>query len=178
MISENFVGPLFNRVSLFDKKPKLIVFHRSGYTAHFSSGHHQTGYDTPESFFLPSKWWAHDWTTTRDAAQCEGVPWVDLRKAVESESGRKWVYVGPLVNVDLPIGEVDRLTGPDALMAVAFSQSSGEFATLLALHAVSRNKGEVAGPLDGVSILEYCDGWKNHGADIGFVNGGEFVKIS
>lgn len=179
MISERFTGPLPNRIARFDDPPALLKFTRSGYTLDFyrkNGRAHQEGYDSPENFFRPSHWWAHDYTTTRDPAQLEGIPWLDIREAVETPEGRRWVFTGPLCDPKLADGQVDDLE-VQGLTCAGLISGGGEFAALLTMQAAHKaTDRKKPGPLDSVSVAEYVRGWIAHGARGGIIRGGEFVQ--
>lgn len=159
--------------------PRLVCFGR-GHTIHFartvepgggSSLMTEQGYDSPEDFFQPSKWWAHDWLEQRDKAEFEGVPYVDKRAAVETPEGMEWVLKGPLVDVDLDDGEVSELPPISPIMGFGLAHSG--FGGLLAMHLAQKSKAK-RGSLDGVSVAEYVAGWWKHGATVGVIQDGQF----
>lgn len=127
----------------------LVKFSRGGSTEYRSTGRSEVyGYEDPESFFAPRRWWAHDYATEADPDLWEGCLWLDTRAAVETEAGRRWVFRGPLPDASLAAGEISRITagtGP-------------------------------AGCLDSVDLLTYVRGWLEHGARGGRIRGGQFVE--
>jgi len=103
------------------------------------------------------------------------MPAIDKREAVDTPEGFKWVYQGPMVDVDLPDGEVDQCPEPNPIMALAMMEGQNEFGTMLVLQKSSRLAKEPRGPLDSVSISEYIEGWRAHGAKIGKFTNGKYV---
>lgn len=169
--------PMHNVIQREEKAPRLVTFGRGGHGIEFAGNcRHESGYDRPENFFGPRKWWAHDYTTQRDASQFEGVPWVDMRPAVETSAGFSWAYRGPLVNVDLPPGGINRLGAVDPIMGRAMVESGGEFGALLIMQAAARLEKVAAGPLDYVDVWTFCAGWKKVGARVGIIKSGQFVE--
>jgi len=164
-------------VRIVSEPGKLISFGVAGHVIHFGHGKRLEGYETPESFFRPSRWWAHDYATREDPAPWEGVAWVDKRDAIETDEGYRWVFRGPMVNVDLPPGGVHRC--PDlagSIMAAAMIQDGGTFGALLTAQEVHRATAATPGPLDDVDVETYLAGWKAHGARVGHIRGGLFVE--
>lgn len=153
--------------------PKLVVFGCGRTTIHYTANHRCEGYDHPEDFFEPSRWWTHDHAERKGIEQWEGVPYVDLRAAVDHAAGYKMVINGPMVDVDLEPGEVERLPEPDPIMAGAMAFNS--YGTLLTLQKAARVQGKRAGPLDSVSIAEYLDLWREAGATVGVIRNGQFM---
>ena len=142
---------------------KLVEFGRGGDTVYFGKGCTCSGYGDPDR---PHAAAPHD-----DLVIPDGTPAVDVRPAIDTDEGYKWVFKGPLVNVDLPDSDVDRCPQPDSLMACAMAGNA--FGGLLALQEVHRyNSPKTAGPLDSVSIPVFVAGWREHGARIGhYLNG-------
>ena len=145
---------------------KLVEFGNGGDTVYFAKGSRCEGYGSPEN---PHAAAPHDDLTIPD-----GTPAVDVRPAIETDDGYRWVFKGPLVNVDLPESEVDRCPQPDSLMACAMA--GNEFGTLLALQECHRHSSPAtAGPLDSVSTGVFVQGWREHGARIGHYQNGAIV---
>lgn len=173
------------RTKKCDGTPKLVTFGKRGHTIHFArkfeyggySSSREEGYDDPENFFEPSKWWAHTWMERRDIREFEGCAWVNMREAVETDQGFKMAVSGPMVNVDLADGEIDRCPQPSEMMATAMmSEPGNQFGQLLALQGVSRAKREKIGPLDSICISAYLQAWKEVGAMVGRIINGQFVQ--
>lgn len=173
------------RIERERKQPRLVTFGRGGFSVYF--GRHKdgelsysqsvlSGYDDPQDFFQARKWWAHDYKTIRDSAQYEGVPFIDMREAVESGDGYSWAIKGPMVNVDLEPETCSPCPQPDALMVAGIAGNPDPtFATLLVLNAATRATGR--GCLDSVSIPEFVAGWKAHGATVGTIQDGKFIAV-
>tara|TARA_R100000306_G_scaffold61072_2_gene62735 strand:- start:375 stop:890 length:516 start_codon:yes stop_codon:yes gene_type:complete len=141
---------------------KLISFGKGGHTIHYGTVDNCTskrqGYETPASFeALPE----HD-----------GAPCIDVRDAVDTDAGYRWVFSGPMVDVDLPAGEVSGidLSPGSSMVADAIGKQADTYGTLVRLHRASTSK---AGPLDSVAIPEYLAGWYDNGARVGVVVDGE-----
>ena len=137
------------------RQGKLLSFGEGGHSIDFGSGWTLSGYDEPETF--------DGWDDVP-----EGCPVLDKRPAMDTKEGYWWVFRGPMVNVDLPEGEVDRLRiSEDNPMIHAMLSGSGNlFGALAALHITSK---EPVGPLDYVSTKDYIKGWVNLGAKEGVV---------
>jgi hypothetical protein len=151
---------------------KLIKFTERGHTVHLASQHYsnvsQSGYESPESFCQPYHWWADKSDTTRVHYENmtipdSGVPVLDIRQATQTPEGVSWVFKGPLLDVDLPDGQVSELPTPDPLFAGAVANNA--YGKLLAIHA-GKEQGK-RGALDSVSVSEYINGWKEHGGKVG-----------
>jgi hypothetical protein len=86
--------------------------------------------------------------------------------------GFNWAFSGPMVNVDLKDGEIDAC--PELSEIFASAVSNNQFGTMLAVHKATKVK-QKRGALDKVSIKEYVDGWRDHGARIGRYRGGNII---
>lgn len=139
---------------------KLVRFGRGGDTVYFGGGSRSEGYGSPER--------PHAATVRPDRLIPDGTPVVDVRAAVVTPEGFQWVFRGPMLNPDLPDGEVSELGDP-GIMAAALAGS--QYGDLLAIHVTDKKPG-TAGPLDYVGIAQYVKGWREHGARIGhYLNG-------
>lgn len=162
------------------KRAGLLHFGARGHTIHASSETCQ-GYEDPESFVRPYHWWAHPpeqmslhWDSYEIPA--EGVAVVDVRAAIETPEGYSWVFKGPLVDVDLADDQVNECPMPSPILAFGLAQSG--YGLLLADHVVAKNSPQrKRSSLDSVSVSEYINGWREHGARIGrfFVRNGAGV---
>lgn len=134
---------------------KLVEFGRGGDRVHFGSGHASSGYGTPDNphaadpacYIFP-----------------DGTPAIDKRDAVKTPEGFSWVFKGPLVDVDLPPGTVDKLN-----LGASPAPAEGQedmFGALVALQRATADT-ENLGPLDTVDARTYIEGWRRHGARIG-----------
>lgn len=163
---------------------RLLVFARKGHTLYFNhvpnpmgySNCHCTGYEDPDSFVKPYHWWSHpkdQLSTHFEGYQFadDGIPVIDNRQAVETDAGYRWVFKGPLVDVEIQDGECETLPEVDELFG---STINSAFGGLLTLNKATRIT-EKRGCLDSVSVKEYVQGWKEHGARIGrlFVKDGK-----
>ena len=145
---------------------KLVHFGRGGDTVYYGEGCIASGYGSPER--------PHAAKLGDPVEYPDGTPVVDVRAAVETDEGYRWVFKGPMCNPDIPDGEVDECPMPSAVMAGAMGEQGGPYAVLLAQHVVSKSKKQRSG-LDSVSIAEYLAGWKEHGARIGEYQNGQIV---
>lgn len=157
---------------------KLLHFGKRGHTLHGSNVSSQ-GYEDPESFVKPYHWWAHPkdqmslhwggWVIPES-----GIPVVDVRAAVETDAGYSWVFKGPLLDVDIADGEIERLPDVSPFMLPAV-EAYGQVGALA--ETIKARRTAKAGPLDGVGIADYVQGWREHGARIGrfFVRDGQGV---
>ncbi len=158
---------------------RLIKFTVTGHTLHSSyvpanpgditySNCRCNGYESPESFVKPYHWWADAKDVTRThygkyVIPSEGVPVVDIRQAIETKDGYSWVFQGPLLDCDLPDGEVDSLCEPSEPFGSIVDANFGGLLTLQRVTRITQKRGA----LDSVSVSEYVQGWKEHGARIG-----------
>lgn len=152
---------------------KLLKFTVTGHQLYYSqegySNCHCSGYEDPESFPKPYHWWADpaDKISTHFAGYQfadEGIPVLDLRDAVNTPEGRRWVFKGPMLDVDLEDGAIDTLPEVSPIMLPAVA-AFGQTVALLETRA-AQSRG-VAGPLDSVSVSEFVKGWREHGAKVG-----------
>ena len=136
----------------------MVVFGRGGDTVYYSSHCTGTGYGTPEN---------------PHAAQDipDGVPVVDIRPAVDTPEGFRWVIIGPLVDVDLPDGQVEKCPGITPAFLDSLEKPYKTMAILHGIHTHSRTRNG-PGPLDKVGIKQYIQGWKRHGAKVGVYRDG------
>lgn len=165
--------------------PKLVKFGAEGHSVEYGryewgSGHYATctgsGYETPESFFAVSRWPYHDFADRQDPEQFEGVPYIDVRAAVETSAGIHMSISGPMVNVDLQDDEVARCPEPSRVLAGALMTDPGNtYGGLLAIQESQRSQGAKYGALDSVSTRVYMELWKAAGATVGYIRNGEFV---
>jgi hypothetical protein len=160
---------------------RLLKFTVSGHALEYYEGTdttgHCQGYEDPESFPKPYHWWAHppeQMSTHFEGYQFppEGIPVIDIRAAVDTPEGYSWVFKSPLLDVRLPDGAVSRLPPiPEIMLPLLTASPEGR--TALACQVLTQ--GRRAGALDNVSVEEFVQGWKEHGARIGrcFVQNGE-----
>lgn len=152
---------------------KLISFAATGTvelkTEHGSHAHLSGTPSDPEWFLRASHWWAdppgemhYEWD--RYEIPEDGVPVLDKRAALKTEAGSAWVFSGPMIDVDLQDGQVDRLGDVSPLMAPVIAAYG--MAGCLAQTWKAQAKGQ-AGSLDNVSVAEYIRGWVDHGARLG-----------
>jgi len=143
-----------------DNKPvRLITFGQGGHTLYYGQGTTLSGYDRPDDF------------TGEGETIPDGTLALDKRDAIDTPEGYRWVLKGPMVNVDLPDGQIDACPAPSPLFASAVAENS--YGTLLALNEA--HSEPTAGPLDSVSISEYVAGWVARGARIGTYHNGQIV---
>lgn len=148
-----------------NRTAKLVTFGRGGDTVYYSRNCHSTGYGNPDNPHAADP-------ANHDIP--DGTPVIDKRPAVETTEGFRWVVRGPMVDVDLEDGAVDRLPEPSPVMQAAMSGNSyGALLTIHAAHKIIRK--DEPGPLDSVSIREYIEGWRKVGARIGAYQNGMIV---
>ena len=138
---------------------KLVCFGRGGDTVEFSGSCHCSGYGTPER--------PHAAEPGPSCIIPDGTPVIDKRGVIETEEGFRWVFDGPMVNVDLADDDCDYCPDPSPLMAEAMMHPGNGFGPLLAQHIVARGQRRKRSGLDMVGIREYVEGWREHGARIG-----------
>lgn len=165
-----------------DKTPaKLVVFGAGGDTVHlgrtllFTDGHGKQTYSgsaTVQGYGDPERPHAADPDKYNIP---DGTPALDLREAVRTPEGYKWVFKGPMVDVELADGEAEPFKPGDLCITRSLAEANGSFAAMLALQAVSKYGRQKRGPLDQVSIAEYLLGWQEHGARIGHYEKGRIV---
>lgn len=158
--------------------PKVVSFGAGGFTVYFESvplGPNSSqksklsGYDSPDSFFRGER--------GECPADYEGVPFVDMREAVKGAEGFRHALSGPMLDVDLPPGAVDKFTMPEGWLATCICEVSSQFGAMLALHLVSKRES-APGALDYVSLPEWCALWKKAGARVGVIRSGQFVELN
>lgn len=139
---------------------KLVVFGGGGDTVYIDRNTTCTGYGSPERPHAADP---------KDGAQFpDGTPALDLRQAIETTEGYRWVFRGPMVDVDLPDDGVEECPQALPIMAAAMtSDPSNEFGLLLVLQAAHKSASNEPGPLDRVSVAAYVAGWVAHGARLG-----------
>lgn len=123
----------------------------------------------PDQFIKPYHWWADEkdvMSTHWDSLDIpdEGVPVLDKRAAIETNDGYRWVFKGPILDCRLPDGEISRLGEVSPIMLPAIVAYGMVGALVENKKAAQSNH---AGPLDYVSVSEYIQGWKEHGAKVG-----------
>lgn len=153
------------------KVAKLVCFGRGGHTIDFgryewAPGH--TATCTLSGYCSPDKPPQSNWEDVIP----DGCPVVDKLPAIETAAGYAWVFKGPMVDVDLLDGDCSECPQPSELFAGAMAGNS--YGSLLAVHEITRQT-QKRGALDHVSIREYIDGWREHGARIGRYESGRIV---
>ena len=148
-----------------EEVPKLATFGRGGDTLYMTGNCTCSGYGSPERPHA-----AEDCERHRIP---EGMPAINLLPAIQTDEGFRWAIRGPMVDVNLDDGEVDECPTPSPMLAGAVADN--QYGTLLAMQEVSRHKKEKRGPLDQVSISEFIQGWREHGAIIGRFENGCYV---
>lgn len=148
-------------MSLYPKVAKLVTFGRGGDCVYYGKGCTGSGYGTPERPHAadPS---SHEIP--------DGTPVLDKRPAIDTAEGYAWVFRGPMVDVDLLDGQVDKCPAPGPILAAGVANNA--YGALLAMHLAST---EERGSLDSVSIPEYLAGWVKRGAKVGHYEGGKIV---
>lgn len=151
-----------------ERTAKLVTFGRGGDTVEYSRWEHGSGYGSPEN--------PHAADPTSHEIP-DGCPVIDMRPAVDAGPGVAMAISGPMVNVDLEPGEVDALcdTTPNLMAATMKAEPGNAFGALLVNQEFARAQGRKYGPLDSVDLETYISLWREAGARIGTVQGGEFI---
>lgn len=144
-----------------ERVAKLVTFGRGGDCVYYGRYWRSMGYGSPER------------PHAADTDIPDGVVAIDQRAAIETrDDAYDWAFQGPMVDVDLPEGQVDPCE-PSGIMIDAMKSDSGnQFGQLLKLHEMNNTQ---PGPLDHVSIKQYVDGWRLVGARIGFYKNGKII---
>jgi hypothetical protein len=146
---------------------KLVCFGNGGDSVEFGGGCSSSGYGNPER--------PHAAEPDDDCIIPNGTPAIDKRPAIQTDEGYRWVFKGPMCNVDLPDGDYEPCPEPSPIFTSAMIQPGNGFGPLLAEHIVSRRSGAKRSGLDRVSISEYIAGWRAVGARIGHYQDGKIV---
>ncbi len=149
-------------------KIKLVTFGRGGDTAYCAKD--EWGSSTISGYGRPDR--PHAGESTKERPIDDGTPVLDLLPALETKEGYRWAVMGPMVNVNLPDGEIDRCPQPSSIFRNAVAGNA--FGTLLATHAATATK-QKAGALDCVSVSEYIAEWVKLGARKGVYQDGKIV---
>lgn len=155
------------------ERPGLVSFGLGGHTVYYYSVRSATGssqcrtqgYESPESFerrMLAPK------CESDGAEHFEGVLVVDKCAVLRKTPG--YAIASPLVDVDLPAGEVDACPEPSPMLAAGIA--GNELGALYRVHKRHQARSGEPGPLDSVSIEEYLRWWRMRGARVGTVRAG------
>lgn len=163
-----------------NEKVKLVTFGRGGHVVYFNHNHRQEGYADPENLLNPYHWWADPpdkMTFHVNPEAAEGAVVINKLPCLATNRGHAFVFLSPMVNVDLKAGEVDRI-GEDlskSMMAQAVKRDPGNaFGTVVRLHeAAMKVDPKEPGPLDFVDIATYAAMWKKVDATIGVIRSGK-----
>lgn len=101
----------------------------------------------------------------------EGSLVLDTRPARNRKDFVRNVLKAPLVDADLSEGEINRVDTKGSIF-----HDSPQFAAMLNIHENQQDKDEL-GSLDSVSPEFYCAWWKERGANVGYIQGGEIVWV-
>lgn len=153
-------------------KAKLVEFGNGGHTENYGRHHRCSGYDRP-----------HNWRISKDTDYSDCI-FLDKIPAIATDEGYKWVFSGPLVDVDLKDGECNELGEVSEILEMAMDGNA--YGNLLKLHNAQKAKSDDVekakklktkkrGALDQVSRKEYVLGWLERGARIGRLVNGELV---
>ena len=155
-----------------NRELKLVTFGLGGHTQHYI-GSTISGYENPETILKPYHWWAHPEGQISyhiKPGEGEGVPVINKREAVRTRIGFNLALSGPMVNVSLKDGDIDRCPEPSS--ELAFAVKGNQFGTLLKLQKESKS---TVRPLDSVSVSEYVRMWHEVGAQTGVIRGDTIV---
>lgn len=172
------------RPKIYTEKPALIRFTpcggcckewfpRPGYGQCSGSG----GAETPETFFEPSHWWAHDYREVHVKDVFEGVPYIDTRHMEGTAALIDVAFNGPLLDVTLPPGTVSRFAVNTVSPIMAKAMEGTSYGALLALHLANEGTGKI-GSLDTVSTDLFMAIYRKAGAIVGEVRAGKFVPFA
>ena len=98
----------------------------------------------------------------------EGGTVIDKRPIMENDSFAKWVWDCPLVEYDLQPGETNECPEPSPWLLAGLE---GTFKTL----AVKKTVEPKWSGLDGISLKDYTEYWREKGARIG-IRRGDFIE--
>jgi hypothetical protein len=153
---------------------KLVWFGRAGDTVEYGGGCHSSGYGSPEKPHAAATAGKGD-----DFVIPDGCPVLDKRPALDTPEGYRFVYSGPMVNVDLAPGEVDRIGDiSDSIVAQAVMAEPGNGFGPLAAYSIAQTKAKAKATynsLDHVDTATYVRLWKELGARTGHYQGGIIV---
>ena len=96
-----------------------------------------------------------------------GLPVLDIRDAIETPEGYAWVFRGPMCDPSLPDGVIDTFDEEHDWFTKALASAIPEFGGILEHHTYT--VGQPARALDRVSINQYLQGWRDHGARVGIL---------
>lgn len=144
-------------------KAKFVEFSLGGDTVHYGDGCTGSGYGSPERPHAADP---------RTHEIPDGTLVLDKRPALGTAAGKHWVFKGPMVNVDLEEGEVDRLPEGGIIAQAMMGDRSNQFGQMLRAQKAHKEKTSQPGPLDYVSVSEYVAGWVAKGAIVGTYENG------
>lgn len=147
---------------------KLVTFGGGGDTAYCAKD--EWGSSTISGYGRPDRPHAGESTKSRPIA--DGTPALDLLPALETKEGYRWAIMGPMVDVNLPEGQIDRCPQPSSLFRSAVAKNA--YGTLLAVQDVTSTPTK-PGALDYVSTSEYIREWVKLGARKGAYKDGKIV---
>lgn len=139
---------------------RLITFGNGGHQKYYNGRCKLSGYDRPDDYEVHPH-------------EDEGAVLLNKLPALQTEAGFKWVFAGPMVNVDLEDGECLPCPDTSGIMATALKESGNNYGRLLQIHEAAPKTAR--GSLDEVSIAEYVAGWVERGAISGRVVDGVIV---
>lgn len=149
--------------------PKLVTFGKGGDQVYYSRSCHSSGYGSPER--------PHAADFGAGPFPPDGCPVIDKCPAVDAGKGTSLAIRGPMVDVDLEPGQVDRLQDLSGnLMVHAMASEPGnQYGRLALMQMAARQTRQEYGPLDHVDIATYVRLWRVAGARIGHYQFGRIV---
>ena len=158
-----------------NRKPVFVSFGAGAHTVHYEGGSSRLhGYKTPENFFHPSKWWAHDYKQVENQRLFEGIPWLDMTHLADTKEGRERSISGPMVDVGCFPGERRGSRGVELSCRLREELRAG---FLEQVCYFMENPQEPAGSFTMVSMEEHCAAWKLLGAHAGVIRSGRFAEM-
>lgn len=147
---------------------KLVTFGKGGDTVYYGAGCTGQGYGSPERPHAAE---------VRDTKEFpDGTPAIDKRAAVDTDAGLKLALHGPMVNVDLQLGDVDRCPClEESIVGQAMLAAGNGYTPLVAGQMLARKVNATYGPLDSVDTETYIRLWRGVGARIGQYRNGKIV---
>ena len=149
---------------------RLVSFGNGGDTVYLEA-RSEFGGGTCTGYGKPERPHAADFTSERktNVEVPDGTPVIDIRPALETDQGYKWVFKGPMPSVKIKDEEVSACPDlKDSLVAQAMMRDDNAYGTMATLQLCHQAQQKTEpGPLDMVSVSAYVKGWKEHGARIG-----------
>lgn len=154
-------------------RPKLIDRGRGGIVVHYDSCTVSGCYCPFDDLFKPYTYGSHTGLYHVELDSAEGCRVIDKMPAIENGEGVKMAICGPMVNVKLDAGAIDRCPEPSDVMVAAMA--GNEFGALATMQVAQRATKQQYGALDSVDVETYARLWKEAGARLGRVKDNAIV---